>query len=62
LHLLDLAPENVCEAAEAHRLSLKNPAKTVAEHLNTLESQGLVEPLQSYGWRSCDLCLTADLV
>jgi Mn-dependent DtxR family transcriptional regulator len=42
LHLLDLAAEDVYEAAEAHRLSLKNPSKTVAEYLNTLESQGLV--------------------
>jgi len=42
MNLLDLAAEDVYEAAEAHRLSLKNPAKTVAEYLNTLESHGLV--------------------
>jgi predicted nucleic acid-binding protein len=42
LHLLDLTAEDVYEAAEAHRLSLKNPSKTVAEYLNTLESQGLL--------------------
>jgi predicted nucleic acid-binding protein len=42
MNLLDLAAEDVYEAAEAHRLSLKNPAKTVAEYLNTLESRGLV--------------------
>jgi predicted nucleic acid-binding protein len=42
LNLLDLAAEDVYEAAEAHRLSLKKPAKTVAEYLSTLESQGLV--------------------
>jgi hypothetical protein len=42
LHLLDLAAEDVYEATEAHRLSLKNPSKTVAEYLSTLELQGLV--------------------
>ena len=42
LNLLDLAAEEVYEAAEAHRHSLKNPAKRVAEDLSTLESQGLV--------------------
>ena len=42
LNLLDLAAEDVYEAAEAHRLSLKNPPKTVAEYLSTLESEGLV--------------------
>ena len=42
INLLDLAGEDVYEAAEAHRLSLKNPSKTVAEYLNTLESHGLV--------------------
>jgi hypothetical protein len=36
------AAEDVYEAAEAHRLSLKNPSKSIAEYLNTLESQGLV--------------------
>ena len=40
--LLDLAAEDVYEAAEAHRLSLKNPSKSVAEYLSTLESQGLL--------------------
>ncbi|HZL49861.1 MAG TPA: hypothetical protein VFC37_02825 [Terracidiphilus sp.] len=42
MNLLDLAAEDVYEAAEAHRLSLKNPPKTIAEYLNTLESHGLV--------------------
>ena len=42
LHLLDLAAEDVYESAEAHRLSLKSPSKTVAEYLSTLELQGLV--------------------
>jgi hypothetical protein len=41
LHLLDLAPGVVSTAAQDHRLSLKNPAKTVEEYLNTLEAQGL---------------------
>jgi hypothetical protein len=42
MNLLDLAAEDVYEAAEAHRLSLKDPAKTVAEYLNTLELHGLM--------------------
>lgn len=42
MNLLDLAAEDVYEAAEAHRLSLNNPAKTVTEYLNTLESHRLV--------------------
>ena len=41
LHLLDLAPGLVLEAAENHRTSLKNPPKTVEEYINSLESQGL---------------------
>ena len=36
LHLLDLAPDIV--AGADHRLSLKNPAKTIAEYLKTLEA------------------------
>ena len=42
LNLLDLAPEDVYEAAEDRRLGLKNPPKTVAEYLSTPESEGLV--------------------
>jgi len=42
-HLLDLAPGAVLEAARRHRDSLKNPAKTVAEYLLTLEAQGLTQ-------------------
>jgi len=42
-HLLDLAPGVVLEAARRHRESLKNPAKTVAEYLLTLETQGLTQ-------------------
>ena len=41
LHLLDLAPGLVIEAAETHRKSLTNPPKTVEEYLNALERQEL---------------------
>jgi len=41
LSLCDLSPALVTEAAENHRTSLKNPAKTVEEYLNSLASQGL---------------------
>ncbi len=41
LHLLDLAPGLVLEAAENHRTCLKNPPKTVEEYIDSLESQGL---------------------
>jgi hypothetical protein len=41
LHLLNLAPALVAEAAENHRASLKNPPKTVEEYLHSLELQGL---------------------
>lgn len=43
LHLLDLAPGLVLEAAENHRKSLKNPPKTVGEYIDALESQGLTQ-------------------
>ena len=43
LHLFDLAPGLVMEAAENHRQSLKNPPKTVAEYIDDLESQGLTQ-------------------
>ena len=43
LHLLDLAPGLVMEAAENHRRSLKNPPKSVKEYIDTLESQGLTQ-------------------
>ena len=42
LHLIDLAPSLVIEAAENHRKSLKNPSKTVKESIAALELQGLV--------------------
>jgi predicted nucleic acid-binding protein len=41
LHLIDLAPDDVREAAETHRLSLTNPPKSVDGYLATLEIQGL---------------------
>jgi predicted nucleic acid-binding protein len=43
LHLLDLAPGAVVAAAQNHRHSLKNPPRTVAEYLETLERQGLTQ-------------------
>lgn len=43
LHLLDLAPALVMEAAENHRKSLRKPPMTTEEYLKTLESQGLIE-------------------
>lgn len=41
LQLFDVAPASVVEAAQNHRASLKNPPKTVAEYLSSLELQGL---------------------
>jgi hypothetical protein len=43
LHLLDLAPGLVIEAAQNHRTSLKNPPKSVEEYLDSLETQGLTQ-------------------
>ncbi|MBI1313403.1 PIN domain-containing protein [bacterium] len=40
-HLLDLAPETVCESIRQQRAALKNPPKTVAELLDTLRNEGL---------------------
>lgn len=42
-HLLDLAPGVVIGAAQRHRQSLKNPAKTVGEYLEMLEREGLTQ-------------------
>ena len=42
-HLIDLYPDEVIQAAEMHRASLRNPPKTREEYLNTLERQGLTE-------------------
>ncbi len=41
LHLLELEAGAVLAAAESHRLSLKNPPKTMGEYLEALERQGL---------------------
>jgi hypothetical protein len=41
LHLIGLAPGAVAASARQHQQSLKNPPKTVAEYLETLERQGL---------------------
>lgn len=43
VHLLDLGAGLVIEAAQRHRESLKNPAKTVEEYLEMLEREGLTE-------------------
>ena len=43
LHLIDLAPYVVKDAAETHRQSLKNPPKSIDEFLASLEAQGLPE-------------------
>jgi hypothetical protein len=41
IHLIDLSPEIVCTAVKRHRLTLKNPPKSVDEYLETLEKQSL---------------------
>jgi predicted nucleic acid-binding protein len=43
LRLVGLAPGLVVAAAEAHRVSLKNPAKSIVEYLATLARQGLTQ-------------------
>ncbi|HKF46870.1 MAG TPA: PIN domain-containing protein [Terracidiphilus sp.] len=43
LHLFELAPGLVIEAAENHRGSLKNPPRTAEEYIVILESQGLTQ-------------------
>jgi predicted nucleic acid-binding protein len=40
-HLLDLNSRIICQAAEQHRIGLKNPPKTTEEYLDTLLKQGL---------------------
>src|SRR5437762_6376098 len=42
-HLLDLAPADVFRAVKCQRESLKNPPKSAADLLNTLEKQQLVQ-------------------
>ena len=46
LHLLHLAPDVVLGATQTHRLSLKRPAKTTLEYLETLERQGLTRTVR----------------
>lgn len=41
--LLDLAPNVVCSAVRLQRASLKNPPKSVAEFLESLERAGLIQ-------------------
>ena len=48
LTLLDSDPEAVVAAAESHRLSLKNPAKSLGEYLEALQRQGLVGAVQAF--------------
>jgi hypothetical protein len=43
LYLFDLAPDLVAAAARDHRESLRNPPKTVGQHLGALEAQGLTQ-------------------
>lgn len=43
IFLLDLAPGTVCAAVKAQRESLRNPAKSAEEMLDTLEAQGLTQ-------------------
>lgn len=43
VHLLDLHPARVCDAAACHRRSLKHPSKTQDEYLDTLLKQGLTQ-------------------
>ena len=42
-HLVDLATGPVCVAVHAHRRNLRNPSKTIAEYLATLERHSLPE-------------------
>lgn len=49
--LLDAAPGLVCAAVKRQRVSLRNPPKTVAELLATLEGQGLSQSAERL--RSC---------
>ncbi|MFM9962383.1 MAG: PIN domain-containing protein [Planctomycetaceae bacterium] len=41
--LLDDSPDDFCVAAQQQRAALKNPPKSVAEYLATLELQGLIQ-------------------
>lgn len=53
LHLLDLHPSLVCEAASRHRRSLQNPPKSADEYLDTLLKQGLTQTVAELrAWRT----------
>ncbi len=41
MRLIGLDEEIVCAAVERQRKGLKNPPKSVADHLETLRTQGL---------------------
>ncbi len=43
VNLMNLNANKVCEAVSHHRRSLKNPAKTIDEYLETLLMQGLTQ-------------------
>lgn len=51
VNVLDVALEKICNAIKSHRLSLKNPSKTVEQYLETLNRQLLtkaVKKLEEY--------------
>lgn len=47
MHQMDLSQGAVCGAAKRHRKSLRKPAKTVEEYLNTLANQQLPKTVLS---------------
>jgi hypothetical protein len=47
LGLLEVAPGLALQAAHSHRISLKNPPKTVEDYLGSLERQGLHKTVTS---------------
>jgi hypothetical protein len=46
IHLLDLAPDLVCAAAQRQRLSLKRPPMSIKEYLNCLARQSLPKSVE----------------
>ena len=46
-HLIDLYPNEVRDAAEEHRASLRNPPMSFDEYLDCLQRQGLIESCES---------------
>jgi hypothetical protein len=55
LHLIDLDSGAVVTAAEIHRLSLRNPAKTIVEYLDALARQGLAHTASALRQLTVDL-------